>query len=89
MSIVDNAIVRDQAKEDADDRKVQIFERLRDSVDAICPNALHEAEVLRSQSPDRFERILQALIPHVGSDHFCPISATQFVEKLKEFVHHS
>lgn len=85
--IKDNAITgRDPDREDHESRMVVMLEGLRDGVSDVPSELLRETDTLRSRSPDRFEKVLRALIPYVGSDHFRPETATQFVQKLNEFA---
>lgn len=83
MEIVNNTITgRDPVLEDDESRMIELFEDLRDSVDAIPPINIADIEARRAAlGADRFEAILELAIKAVGRQSF-PSRATDFAETL-------
>lgn len=84
-SRADGPSVRDQTDEEV--RMIDIFCDLTETVDAIPPDILRDAEELRSRLPHRFEEILEAPVDRVGfkyelGGYFEPSNAAEFVQKL-------
>lgn len=80
--IVGNTIVRDKGKEDAEDRVIDTFEKLRDSADAIPPTVIEKTEELHSSiGPKNYEALLVEAIQNVGRSSL-PSNANEFLEAL-------
>jgi hypothetical protein len=65
-------------RSDRDERAIGIFERLRNTVDAIPPSLIASAEQLRAVQPELFEKLLTQMIGTVGST-FSPANAAEFI----------
>jgi hypothetical protein len=72
---------RSFVRSDRDERAIELFENLRETVDAISPSLIEATENLRSAGPESFEKALARAIQAVGFG-FLPTSATEFVEVL-------
>src|SRR6266704_1158307 len=72
-------------RSDEDERAIEVFEALHDSVDAIPPSLITATEELRAFAPELFERLLAHRAQMIGPD-FSPASATEFVEILSRTI---
>jgi hypothetical protein len=79
----DGPTITDLSEDDA--KAVDILEMLGDTVDAIPPSLIKEAEALREVKPDLFEKTLMHGVQTVGFGFF-PTSATDFLEVLNRTV---
>jgi hypothetical protein len=82
--MIDDHTIRECTDEEA--RMIDLYERLSVTVGMIPPELMREAEELHATSQDVFVQVLESLIPCVGCDAFTPTSATEFMQKLNEFV---
>jgi hypothetical protein len=76
---------RSFVRSDRDERAIELFRNLHDSVDAIPPALIEATEKLRSAGPELFEKALAHAVQIVGFG-FLPTSATEFVEVLNRTV---
>jgi hypothetical protein len=88
-SRADGPSVRDYTDEES--KMLDIFTELLETVEAIPPDILRDAEELRARMPQSFEEILEGLIDRVGAKYesggyFEPSNAAEFVQKLIEYV---
>ncbi len=83
MVIENNTITgRDPAREDHENRMIEIFEKLRDTVDAIPPSIIAKTEESReSISSEKYESSVIEAIQNVGRTSL-PKDATEFLESL-------
>jgi hypothetical protein len=72
---------RSFVRSDRDERAIELFKNLHDSVDAIPPALIEATEKLRCAEPESFEKALAHSVKAVGCG-FLPASATEFVEAL-------
>jgi hypothetical protein len=81
--IKDNAITeRDPAREDHEIRMIEIFEGLRDSVDAIPLAIISKTKELRTAiGPEKYEALLIEATRRVGRTSFFK-DASEFLEML-------
>jgi hypothetical protein len=68
-------------RSDRDERAIELFRNLHDSVDAIPPALIEASEKLRGIEPELFEKALAHTIKTIGCG-FLSKSATEFVEML-------
>lgn len=77
-----NVIVRDQSKYEFEDQMIEVFEKLRDSLDGVPSSIIAKAEELRAAAgPEKYEIIVIQAIQNVGYNSF-PSTANQFLESL-------
>ncbi len=83
MEIINNTITgRDPLREAHEDRMIEIFERLRDTVDAVPEALISMTQELRSQiQPEQFEKIVVESIQAIGTGAL-PRNSTEFFEVL-------
>jgi hypothetical protein len=72
---------RSFVRSDEDERSIEIFKRLCDTVDAIPPSLIASAEELRGAKPQLFEQRVARRIEAVGSDYE-PANAAEFLEQV-------
>jgi hypothetical protein len=70
---------------DRDERAIELFRNLHDSVDAVPSLLIEATEKLRSAGPELFEKALAHAVKTVGCG-FLSASATEFVEGLNRSV---
>jgi hypothetical protein len=72
-------------RSDEDEYAIGAFERLLDSIDAIPPSLIQEAEEVRAAVPELFDKLLVHGVRVIGP-RFSPSTATEFIEILNQTV---
>jgi hypothetical protein len=72
---------RSFVRSDEDERAIEIFKRLSDTVDVIPPSLIASAQKLCSAQPELFEQLVTRRIEAVGSDYE-PANAAEFLDKV-------
>jgi hypothetical protein len=76
-------------RSDEDERLIDVFKNLLDSVDAIPSSLIETAEQLRAAAPELFEELLAQAIEHNCYSTRAGLSATKIAEICNSLTHTS